>query len=142
MRCRILASTLLLALSTGVSAGQVYRWVDAEGITHFGSQPPEGQVAQPISTVTRTYQPGMPVVPDAPAADAEQERIDREVKGQVAAREAELKQYCETLRTNLAQLKNNPRVRVEENGEMRRLGEEERQARIGETEHRIDTDCR
>ena len=45
------------------------------------------------------------------------------------------------MRTNLAQLQNNPRVRVEENGEMRRLGEDERQARITELQDSIREHC-
>ncbi len=56
--------------------------------------------------------------------------------------EAERKRYCETLQTNLAQLQNNPRVRVEENGEVRRLKEEERQSRIAETKQKIEENCK
>ncbi|HAJ88304.1 MAG TPA: DUF4124 domain-containing protein, partial [Pseudomonas sp.] len=74
-------------------------------------------------------------------AEPDQRTIDRKVKQQVAAQEAERKRYCETLRTNLAQLQNNPRVRVEENGETRRVTEEERQARISETRDKIAENC-
>ena len=63
------------------------------------------------------------------------------MKQQVAEQEAELQRYCTTLRTNLAQLQNNPRVRVEEDGGTRRLNEEERQARIGETQQKIADSC-
>ena len=103
MRLMFLASGLMLALCGNAMAAQVYKWVDAQGVTHFGAQPPQGQ--------------------------------------QVAAQEAERKRYCETLRTNLAQLQNNPRVRVEENGETRRVTEEERQARISETRDKIAENC-
>ncbi|MCO1910072.1 hypothetical protein FA433_15480, partial [Pseudomonas aeruginosa] len=57
--------------------------------------------------------------------------------------EAERKQFCEETRNNLAQLKNNPRVRVDEGkGELRRLGEEERQERIAKAEKAIQENCR
>ncbi len=143
MRLMFLASGLMLALCGNAMAAQVYKWVDAQGVTHFGAQPPQGQQVETVNTVVA---PGKSVTPPAPAAqeiDAEpdQRTIDRKVKQQVAAQEAERKRYCETLRTNLAQLQNNPRVRVEENGETRRVTEEERQARISETRDKIAENC-
>ena len=45
------------------------------------------------------------------------------------------------MRTNLAQLQNNPRLRMEVGGEMRRLGEDERQAKIAESEKAIQENC-
>ncbi len=91
-----------------------------------------------------------PLPPSTPAptiqqkpADPEQKAIDDKVKQQVAKEEAERKQFCEETRNNLAQLKNNPRVRVDEGkGELRRLGEEERQERIAKAEKAIQENCR
>ncbi|MFL9814696.1 DUF4124 domain-containing protein [Stutzerimonas sp. VN223-3] len=143
MRLTILAGGLLLvALSSGVMASQVYKWVDAQGVTHFGAQPPEGQSSEVLNTATPPPKPSAaePVEP-APAGVSEQRSINRQVKKQVAEQEAERQRYCTTLRTNLAQLQNNPRVRVEEEGEMRRLNEEERQTRIGETKQKIADTC-
>lgn len=142
MRLTILAGSLLLALSSSAMAGQVYKWVDAQGVTHFGAQPPQGQTAQTLNTATPPPNP----VETAPAGaaltgESEQRAIDQKVKKQVAEQQAERQRYCTTLRTNLAQLQNNPRVRVEEEGEMRRLNEEERQARISETQKKIGDTC-
>lgn len=39
MRSLIVAGSLLFALSGSVMAGQIYKWVDAQGVTHFGAQP-------------------------------------------------------------------------------------------------------
>lgn len=144
MRRMILTSSLLLALSATAMAGQVYKWVDAQGVTHFGAQPPQGQQATSINTAAP---PPKPTEHEAPAtfdsaADPEQEAIERKVKQQIAAQEAERKKYCESVRTNLAQLENNPRVRVETDGEMRRLNEEERQQRIGEAKQAIADNCK
>ncbi|MCO1806202.1 DUF4124 domain-containing protein, partial [Pseudomonas aeruginosa] len=53
------------------------------------------------------------------------------------------RQMCIRDSNNLAQLKNNPRVRVDEGkGELRRLGEEERQERIAKAEKAIQENCR
>lgn len=147
MRRMIITSSLLLAMSTTAMASQVYKWVDAQGVTHFGAQPPQGQEATSINTATP--QP-KPVVSEekkaAPTfesiADPEQAAIDKKVKQEIAAKEAERKKYCTDMRTNLAQLQNNPRVRVEVDGELRRLNEEERQARISETQKSITDNCK
>ena len=142
MRFMFLAGGLVLALCGNVMAAQVYKWVDAQGVTHFGAQPPQGQQVETINTVTA---PAKPAATPAPVAEDEteddQQSIDRKVKRQVAEQEAERKRYCETMRTNLAQLQNNPRVRVEEKGETRRITEEERQARITETRDKIAENC-
>lgn len=143
MRLTILAGGFLLALSGTVMAGQVYKWVDAQGVTHFGAQPPQGQPAEALSTATAPPKPAAaaPITVE-PTGETEQRQIDRQVKKEVAEQEAERQRYCTTLRTNLAQLQNNPRVRVEENGETRRLNEEERQARISETQKKISDTCK
>ncbi|MFI8741049.1 DUF4124 domain-containing protein [Stutzerimonas zhaodongensis] len=142
MRLTILAGGLLLALSSNIMAGQVYKWVDAEGVTHFGAQPPQGRPAETLNTAIAPPKPAMTEsAASQQSGESEQRDIDRKVKQQVAEQEAERQQYCTTLRTNLAQLQNNPRVRVEEEGGNRRLNEEERQARIGETKQKIADNC-
>ncbi|MDX5372267.1 MAG: DUF4124 domain-containing protein [Pseudomonadaceae bacterium] len=144
MRRMILACSVLLALSTGATAGQIYKWVDAQGNVHFGSQPPEGQEAAEVNpNITQPkLAPAAKPSSEAREEETDQESIDRQVKQEVAKQEAERKQYCETIRRNLAQLENNPRVRVEEKGETRRLTEEERQARIAEIEKAIADNCK
>ncbi len=144
MRFMFLAGGLVLALCGNVMAAQVYKWVDAQGVTHFGAQPPLGQQVETVNTVTAPAKPAAKPdtsAPDETGSEADQNSIDRKVKQQVAAQEAERKRYCESMRTNLAQLQNNPRVRVEDNGETRRVTEEERQARIAETRDKIAEHC-
>ncbi|NQD96241.1 DUF4124 domain-containing protein [Pseudomonas sp. CrR25] len=143
MRRTILTSSLLLALSATAMASQVYKWVDAQGVTHFGAQPPQDQQ---VTTVNTAAPPPARVEPKpAPTfesiADPEQAAINEKVKQEVAAKEAERKKYCESVRSNLAQLENNPRLRLEVDGEVRRLSEEERQQRIGETKQSIADNC-
>ncbi|MFZ3207017.1 MAG: glycosyltransferase [Pseudomonadales bacterium RIFCSPLOWO2_02_FULL_63_210] len=144
MRRMILTSSLLLALSASAMASQVYKWVDAQGVTHFGAQPPQGQQATTINTATppaKTAEPAATPTFES-SADPEQAAIDEKVKQEIATQEAERKKYCQTVRTNLAQLENNPRVRVEVDGEVRRLNEEERQQRISEAKQAITKNCK
>lgn len=144
MRRMILACSVLLALSSGATAGQIYKWVDAQGNVHFGSQPPEGQEASAVNP--NVSQPKLAPPPQPAKAESsaqiEQEKIDQKIKSDVAKREAERKKFCETVRTNLSQMENNPRIRIEENGELRRLTEEERQARIAESKKAIEENCK
>jgi len=141
MRWMILATALTLAVGTATGqAAQIYKWVDAQGVTHFDAQPPAGQPVQEIDIQKPAAPPS--ATPAARAdADQEQQAIDTKVKKQVAADAAKRKAYCDRQRTNLAQLQNNPRVREEVNGEFRRFTEEERQARIAEVKRSIDDTC-
>lgn len=149
MHRMILAGSLLLALSTSAMASQVYKWVDGQGVTHFGAQPPEGQQATSVNTSVPKPRPSLPRLdseqpePSQPTNTpvGDQKAIDEKVKADVATQEAERRKYCETVRTNLAQLQNNPRLRAEVDGEMRRLSEEERQSRIKDAEKAISENC-
>jgi hypothetical protein len=145
MRRMMILGSLLLTLSATSMAGQVYKWVDDKGITHFGANPPQGQSATSINTTIA--QPKTPSPDAKPAAtlensgDADQLAIDAKVKQQVAKDAAERKKYCDSVRTNLAQLQNNPRLRAEVNGEQVRLSEDDRQARIAEAQKAIKDNC-
>jgi hypothetical protein len=143
MRRMILACSVLLALSTGATAGQIYKWVDGQGNVHFGSQPPEGQDAAAVNP--NVSQPkALPKSSPQPAGDTdpEQQKLDEEVKEEVAKQDKARKEYCQRMRNDLAMLKNNPRLRVEEGDSARRMTEEERQSRIAENEKRIGEHCR
>ncbi|MDV6576542.1 DUF4124 domain-containing protein, partial [Pseudomonas aeruginosa] len=52
MRRMILPASLLLALSSFAMAAPIYKWVDAEGVTHFGAQPPQGAQATTVNPQT------------------------------------------------------------------------------------------
>ncbi|QEY64882.1 DUF4124 domain-containing protein [Metapseudomonas lalkuanensis] len=151
MHRMIFAGSLLLALATTAMAGQVYKWVDAQGVTHFGAQPPDGQEATSVNTSIPKPRPSLPLLDSEieqqqaqqPASKpvGDQKSIDEKVKAEVATQEAERRKYCDTIRTSLAQLQNNPRLRAEVNGEVRRLSEEERQSRIKDAEKAISENC-
>ncbi|SDO08129.1 protein of unknown function [Pseudomonas arsenicoxydans] len=136
MRTFILVSLLISPLCM---AGQIYKWVDAQGVTHFDAQPPQGQEATTV--VTPSSPAGKPVTPSRSTAIGDQQAIDKTVKKQVAEQQAQLKVFCNQARTNLAQLQNNPRLREEVDGEMRRLNDEQRQERISEAQKQIEKNC-
>ena len=147
MRRMIVVSSLLLSLSTSVMAAQVYKWVDAQGVTHFGAQPPQGQQATSINVSVPQPKQAQATPDSTPAAtesndDADQAAIDKKVKAEVAAKEAERKQYCQDARVNLSQLENNPRLRIEVDGVVSRIDEDERQKRISDLRKSISENCK
>jgi hypothetical protein len=143
MRRTLLLASLLLGCASAACAGQIYKWVDAQGITHFTAQPPQAGQASLVPPAKQPPSPPSVAAPATPAQDAEstQADIDARVRKEVAAKEKERADYCVSVRTNLAQLRNNPRLRMDVNGEMRRVSEDERQAKIAEAEKAIDEYC-
>ena len=140
MRWMIFTAALSIAASAS-QAATVYKWVDAQGTTHFDAQPPAGQQVQEINV----QKPPPPAPSSSPAdleGDAQQRSIDAKVKNQIKEQEARRSESCEALRTNLSHLRNNPRVREATEDGSRRLTEDERQSRIEETEKAISDNCR
>jgi 3-oxoacyl-ACP reductase-like protein len=139
MRTFFLAAGLLLGLSPLSMAAQIYTWVDTQGVTHFDAQPPPGQQATVV--VTPSSPATKAALPANGSAIGDQRVIDNTVKKQVAEQQAQLKAFCEQARTNLAQLQNNPRLREEVDGDLKRLDDTQRQERISETQKQIAENC-
>ncbi|UZE11108.1 DUF4124 domain-containing protein [Pseudomonas sp. B21-053] len=139
MRTFFFTASLLISLSPLCMAAQIYKWVDAQGVTHFDAQPPQGQ--QTTTVVTPAAPTGKPPAPERSNVLGDQQAIDKTVKKQVAEQQAQLKVFCEQARTNLAQLQNNPRLREEVDGEMQRLTDQTRQERITEAQKQIADNC-
>ena len=141
MRCKILAVVLTLTFGTVSQAAQIYKWVDAQGVTHFDAQPPAGQQVQQID-VQKPPPPPPPAAKPAVDPNAGQKAIDDKVRKQVAEQEAKRKEICDTLRTNLAQLQINSRVRLQVGSDVRRMTEEERQEQLTQTKKALDESCK
>ena len=64
---------LLLALASQLALAQPYKWIDAQGRTHYGDRPPADARARPVTAAINTYS-GTPVLNGAgkPATAAAQ----------------------------------------------------------------------
>ena len=129
MRRVITTTSFLLLFSSALLAAPVYKWVDAQGVTHFSAEPPVNQKAESINT--NSFQPKIPektgqqiAAEEARASAKTQAEVDREVRKKVAEEEVALKKYCSEIR-----------------GIPTRLTEEERQARITEIKKSIEERC-
>jgi hypothetical protein len=80
-RCILLLSCLLCAF-LATAWGQIFKWVDANGVTHYGTAPPPGVKAEPIA-------PAAPLDPAAASKAAEQRRRALSQAEEEAARAAQ-----------------------------------------------------
>ncbi len=142
------ALCLTLTLATGAQAGKFYKWLDEDGVTHYGENPPDTETATVINVKSG-------------ASSDQQQAIDRleaqrkaaadEAKADVPTEEDEIERRnreimannCKIQRSNLGQLKANRRVKTtDENGEVRYLDEQEIAQRIKEVQQYLDENCK
>lgn len=147
------AGSLFWAASNIAQAGNIVKWVDSQGVTHYGEKAPEGVKAAPVKIV------------DTTSSDADAE-IDRLNKTRESARESAAnaagtdaaegkppvkkpgkdakddtadanKKNCAQHRKNLEALKSGRLPRIIENGKPRVMTEAERKAQQELTESEI-----
>ncbi|MEZ5524875.1 MAG: DUF4124 domain-containing protein [Pseudomonadales bacterium] len=138
-----------LLLSPHLSAGQVYKWVDEEGVTHYGERAP----ADKDYSLVKTYG-------EVPAAEAKkaQQRLEQqreaektsvqqkasyEEQQKIAEEQAKIRaENCRGAQSNLKAIQENARVRIlGEDGEFRFLTEQEIQEKKQEAEKMIEENC-
>lgn len=152
----ILISTLALT----AQADGIYKWVDEDGVVHFGAQPPKEKevevVRKPKSDRYKQWQSEQQALAVAKQeetaegdAAAEAQSGIREPAGQddqaqqlTKAQQAVQAQRCRMAQSNLKELQTHSRVReVGADGKIRVLPEEERQQRIANAQRTIQENC-
>jgi len=145
---RLLLGAMLIAVSLSAHAA-FYKWVDANGVTQYSQSPPPSGHYQEMRS---------PSPPPAGDTNAEQQKVEASppTQGSASARAAaappdakrqakqamEQERYCQRARQNLATLENHARLRYKsEDGSLRIMSDEEKQARITETRKMIDETC-
>lgn len=142
-------------------AGDVYRWIDANGVVNYTQQKPEGVSATLISDGksrrrsgrSRADSPAAGAVAAAAAAGAEdgdlnagQQKMLDELKAKEAERkiayEAAKKDNCARSRSLLSKLSARGRIRLnQEDGSQIVMREEDRQARIQAAQQGVIDNC-
>jgi hypothetical protein len=126
--------------------GQVYRWVDQNGVTHYGERPPQGKSAREVQDRLGTPAAASPG-PDMDWQAKDREFRARQLRAQTAdeqkAREAAgRQQQCNQQRDSLARLRQSGRTyRLDEKGERIYLGDEDREALIARQERLVAANC-
>lgn len=131
-----------LACLAGPVSAQVYKWVDAQGRTHYSESPPPEQKDKARKVDMSNAGKGVPA-PVKPVAEQEgdfrRRQIEREGKERRAEQEErqreQARQQCVRVRQQLAMLREQvPIFSRDEKGERRYLEDSDRQAEISRLE--------
>ncbi len=131
-------------------AGNAFKWVDEQGVTHYSQTPPPGQRSESVAV------PGRPAPEKPPAASAEASQPQPAGAEQpapeagqtpdqrtAAEREAIGQKVCQGLREDLAKLEQYPRIFLRDaQGKGVWLTPEERQQRIDQTKKQLQEMCK
>ena len=137
----------ILFFTSTLSIAEMYKWVDEDGNTHYSEKPPVADVE------VETIAPPPPV--DTNKAQQELQKTLEQAnslrEGRVAANEEkqkekneaeQKKQQCQQLKEKLEVMEYRPRAsKKDEDGNIVRLGEEERQKEIANTKKQISEKC-
>lgn len=135
-----------LLLVSALGHGDIYRWKDSQGMTHYTQSPPAAadyqtlkgppQPSQGARAASSRGDNGGQTPP--PQAQPQQARADQAPKLSPEQRQ----QKCTSEQNRLASLERRPQVLLQyPDGHVKRLSEEERQAEIANTKNRVDHYC-
>ena len=146
----ILFATLVLLAAQAVANDEIYRWVDENGVVHFGDRP-DGQTNSEVIEIKSDPGTSVPAYSAPTATDSSQQepsaaqqiRIDRAEKRKEAAEKQEaIAAGCEQRHQLVAQLEPSTRVIVEyEDGTIGRLDDNERLETLAEAKAYIAEKC-
>ena len=153
-RCVLLCGALCLGLA-GPAAGQIYKWVDENGVTHYGERPPQGQKARPVGAAPATAPATPATAPATPAKpqggqdwqdqniEFQKRRIKREQQAEREQQEAKAKQRrCAVAKDELRQMESANRLYdLNEKGERVYLDDAAHKAEIDNARQFIETNC-
>ncbi len=133
MRCTLLCCCLLLALP--VSANEIYRWVDENGVVHYTDRPREGAERLTI----RTASPSTPArTVSAPRGKQGELMAEPDADQTAEIRAAN----CTSARERLARLQRAPRLyREGEDGARLYLDDDERTLVLAEAQELVESWC-
>ncbi|MFS1524763.1 DUF4124 domain-containing protein [Microbulbifer sp. 2304DJ12-6] len=158
---RIALAILFASLALVAQANGIYKWVDENGVVHFGEQPPnDGDVEVIKKPKSERYkqweaeqqsalaaEESKNPAPKPPAekkpAGQPEPRQPAQMEKEIARAEAAARaQRCQASRKTLKTLNSHARVReMDESGNLRMLGEDERQQRITQEQQSIRKNC-
>ncbi|MDD2893531.1 MAG: DUF4124 domain-containing protein [Halothiobacillaceae bacterium] len=143
-----LACSIALASAPLMAETSIHKWVDANGVTHFGAEPPKNVKSQEVKPLI--YSSGTTTAP-APEAAPEAKPEDPTKKDAAAEKPKEniltisaeqIAAQCQNAQSRLQQLEASPRLMTQTpDGQMQRVPEEERQKMMDDERARIKEYC-
>ncbi|MBU1666029.1 MAG: DUF4124 domain-containing protein [Gammaproteobacteria bacterium] len=143
---------LLLAMLATPAGAEIYKWSDAQGVIHYGDQPPSSTTPTPFNPKTSEAAEARAAEARRQAADQaarkrlEQEKAREAASKQLAASEEEARrkaENCQRARANLEMLQraNMRLTTVDSQGRTRDLDAAARQAEIERANQTISENC-
>lgn len=137
----------LLLMSTS-SFGEMYKWVDEKGQTHYSQQAPKGHQAEiikappPPAIDPNVAQQEIDTLIEKQDGSFEANEKERQRIAEEAAEQKKIKEYCRINKNNLQQLQDNPgRKLLDHEDNIIRLTEEERQQEMTDIRNSIAEHC-
>jgi len=155
MRFSTIIATIFIAITVAwlpycASAEEVYRWVDENGVVHFGDRAPDKGDAEKVAIQSGSDTPSPAASdPESPFTEptepsyAQQRRDARQALKQERAAEAEItSEICQQARDVVAQLEPSPRVNVtHEDGTVTRMDDNDRLEGLAEAKAFVSENC-
>jgi len=149
----VVIATLQFVAKDAMAGEEIYRWVDENGVVHFGDQAPantavdEIVIQQSVSPMTPPPSESAPANADQPSAPqpsiAQQQRNERAKKREeMEERKKEIAEGCKQRRELVAKLEPSPRVMVTmEDGTVTRMDDSVRLEALNEAQTYIAKNC-
>lgn len=130
--CLAISSLLLAFATTQSHADSYYKWVDDQGVTHYGERAPKNTKAQKGKTQTGHSEPSV----YTPA------ETDKKTSAAAASAKYPDPARCESAKQNLETINTSSRIKVaDENGEYHYLSQEDIKKRKQEAQKAINESC-
>ncbi len=134
---------LLLLVSGLVQAAGIKKWIDEEGVVHYGDAPPLQVQTEPVSVSRPPSNPGKPL-PRLKIDQAGKNNVARGGAGATPiANEEEARKICERARKDLQIIETSTRIRLKQaDGSERYMSKEEIEQRRDKSEKLIKKYCK
>lgn len=149
----VLIATLANPATDASAADAIYRWVDENGVVHFGDRPPANTAAEILSiqqsnssdsaTATDSDNADLSKPAEPQASATQQKRAERaEKRAELEANEKIIAEACAQRRTLVSQLEPSTRVIVQmEDGKVERMDDNVRLETLNEAKSFIADNC-
>lgn len=148
----ILSVTAILLAAHVLASDKIYRWVDENGVVHFGDRPDTQKTAEKIELPqhepSQAYQPGNqpPAEPEPLITEpsyAEKKRLERAARRKESNQQRqEIAGLCAEAQQKIARYEPRPRVMVKnEDGTVSRIDDNQRQQILAAAKSFIDDNC-
>ena len=134
------ASALTLIITTPALSSGIYKWVDENGKTHYGSQRPENTQAEKMKL--HVPQPAAQAAPKEETVEQKQDAKPRDHNTPEKANKERVA-YCENERKRLQTIENNEEIHEEDtSGKVSKISSEARNKRLAKIKANISKYCK